>query len=313
MNIVILTGRLTADATVRTASDPSKNNAKFNVAVTDPWNSEKTDYFTISCFGKKADYVMNGLQKGRFLKGCEVEISGPIHLVSYKTQQGEDRYYMNVIAETLYCKVHKDFKGNANPQNGQGATNNIPQGQNNSVPRYGQQSNAASPAQQFNSQNTSGSNGSNQQYSGNSGYRNQNGGNSGAYSNPPQFNQSPSGNQGTGRYSGNQTYGQPSGAVPAQQYSRPSVPDNHGSGQNNGNSGYQYGGGKPEYNRPNNGTPANQGGRPQQYTPGNGSQTAGASSQYSGAYENLPDSLPPAPDFRRESEGGFRPATYRYE
>lgn len=277
MNIVILTGRLTADATVRTASDPSKNNAKFNVAVTDPWNSEKTDYFTISCFGKKADYVMNGLQKGRFLKGCEVEISGPIHLVSYKTQQGEDRYYMNVIAESLYCKVHKDFKGNTNPQNGQGATNNIPQGQNNGAPRYSQQSNAASPAQQFNGQNTSGSNGSNQQYS------------------------------------GNQTYGHPSGAAPAQQYSRPSVPDNHGSGQNNGNSGYQYGGGNPGYNRPNNGTPANQGGRSQQYTPGNASQTAGAGPQYSGAYENLPDSLPPAPDFRREAEGGFRPATYHYE
>lgn len=321
MNIGIFTGRLTADATFWNGSDPSKNLAKFTVAVTDPWNPEKTDYFQITCFGKKADYVMNGQQKGRFLKGCEAEVSGPIHLGNYKTQQGEERFYISVIAETLYSKVHKNF----NSQNGnggqQGTQNNLPQNPNgnmpvqqNGTPGYNnpvnvpQQPNA--PTQQNNR------NGS--QYNNAPGYNSPQRPNapaqqfdrSGQVQNPGYGSSQQRSNPSSQQYGGRQNNGGPgynnqpsSNTPPSQQFNQ---------GQNNGDGQYNRGSynnrpannGNNQYGNRNGNAPQQNNG--QQFAPNNAPMPSAP------PYENIPDSIPEDSGQRQEQEGGFRPATYSY-
>lgn len=315
MNIGIFTGRLTADATFRNGTEPSKNNARFTVAVTDPWNSEKTDFFTVSCFGKKADYVANGLQKGRFLKGCEIEISGPVRLEKYKTQNGEERCYIGVIAETIYCKVHKDYKA---AQNGASSANGIPQYSNNG-PSASYNQNGNTPSQQYGGQNATSGRGN--QYNGNTpaqqfrtpngpagngaaGYNGQNGN-----AQAQQYNRNVQNGNNSGQYGGRSDYNSQNANSPAQQFGRQDNQPGNGTGQYSGTSGYapQSAG---QASRPFNG---NQGNSAQGYNPETVPQSF--DSQYGAEnlpYNTLPDSIP-APEFKREQEGGFRPATYHYE
>ena len=312
MNIGIFTGRLTADATFRNGTEPSKNNARFTVAVTDPWNSEKTDFFTVSCFGKKADYVMNGLQKGRFLKGCEIEISGPVHLEKYVTQNGEERCYIGVIAETIYCKAHKDYKAAQNaassangmvqvPNNGQAGSyhqneratssrqyggQNVQSGKDNHENQYGGNSaysnQGNTPSQQFNRPNSQP--GSTGPYNGNPGYRNQDG-------RPQQYNGQ---NERRSQYDRSSGYNNQAGSSPSAQYDRRNTQNDN---QYRENPGFD------------------QRSVHSQYDHGNTMQTSDP--QYSipaGSmpYTNIPDTIP-APEYKQEQEGGFRPATYHYE
>lgn len=320
MNIGIFSGRLTEDARIWNGNEPSKSVAKFTAAVTDPWTPDKTDYFQVTCFGKKAEYVVNGMQKGRFLKGCEVEVSGPIHLGSYKTQQGEDRFYINVIAETIYSKVHKNF----NSQNGeqQGNQNNPQQNQNgnmpiqqNGTPGYNnpvnvpQQPNA--PTQQNNR------NGS--QYNNAPGYNNTQRPNapaqqfdrSGQVQNPGYGSSQQRPNPSSQQYGGRQNNGgsgynnQPSSNTPpSQQFNQ---------GQNNGSG--QYNRGTSYNNRPantGNNQYGNQSGNAPQQTNGQQFTPNNAPMPSAPPYENIPDSIPEDSGQRQEQEGGFRPATYSY-
>lgn len=303
MNIGIFTGRLTADATFKNGSEPSKNNARFTIAITDPYNSEKTDFFTVSCFGKKADYVANGQQKGRFLKGCEVEVSGTVHFENYKTQNGEDRYYVNVLAESIYCKVHKDFKAAQN-----GNPSNMPQN-NGTAGGYNQNGNV--PQQQYNGQNAQPAGGN--QYGRNPGYNNP--------GNTPsqQFNRTNAQPGNAGQYNGAPGYNNQGGNRPSQQYSGQNSQPAGGS-QYGGNPGYHsQNGNSPQYNnqnaRPDNASQYrdtsgfNQPSASSQYHPGNAPHPS--DQQQYNAPGNIPDTIP-APEYKNEQEGGFRPATYQY-
>ena len=48
MNDLSITGRMTADAIFTKGQEPSKNRCTFVVAVTDPQNSQNTDFFYVT-------------------------------------------------------------------------------------------------------------------------------------------------------------------------------------------------------------------------------------------------------------------------
>ena len=148
MNVFTATGRLTGDATYRRGSDANATNTpdmnalggskpklsygRFNVAVDCPGRKEKTTFVTVVCFGKMADFIGNGLQQGRYLKGCAVEFDGPLQpLACYKDQQGVDHYYMEVWANFTYSHVHKNWNSETKSLNVQDQGNSYVQNQNN--------------------------------------------------------------------------------------------------------------------------------------------------------------------------------------
>ena len=148
MNVFTATGRITGDATYRRGSDahatntpdmnalgeskPKLSYGRFNVAVDCPGRKEKTTFVTVVCFGKMADFIGNGLQQGRYLKGCAVEFDGPLQpLACYKDQQGVDHYYMEVWANFTYSHVHKNWNSETKSLNVQTQGNSYVQNQNN--------------------------------------------------------------------------------------------------------------------------------------------------------------------------------------
>ena len=148
MNVFTATGRLTGDATYRRGSDANATNTpdtnalgeskpklsygRFNVAVDCPGRKEKTTFVTVVCFGKMADFIGNGLQQGRYLKGCAVEFDGSLQpLACYKDQQGVDHYYMEVWANFTYSHVHKNWNSETKSLNVQTQGNSYVQNQNN--------------------------------------------------------------------------------------------------------------------------------------------------------------------------------------
>ena len=98
MNNVILSGRLVANPEVMTTNDGNCI-AKFSLAVDGPIrkNQEKdTDFFNITAFGKRAEFV------GQYLKkGTAVIINGRLKSSSYINKDGEKRYSVEVIVNTI--------------------------------------------------------------------------------------------------------------------------------------------------------------------------------------------------------------------
>lgn len=98
MNNVILSGRLVANPEVMTTNDGSCI-AKFSLAVDGPIrkNQEKdTDFFNITAFGKRAEFV------GQYVKkGTAVIINGRLKSSSYINKDGEKRYCVEVIVNTI--------------------------------------------------------------------------------------------------------------------------------------------------------------------------------------------------------------------
>lgn len=137
MNNLTITGRLTADAVYTPAGNGSNSSrATFTVAVTNPRDSKKSDFFNCVAWGNKAEFVNKGFAQGRYRKGCEAEVSGHVHLNEYQTQNGEKRSNLELYADNTYSKVHPDFSVQ---QGGQAY---------GAQPGYGQQGYQAPPAQQ---------------------------------------------------------------------------------------------------------------------------------------------------------------------
>lgn len=117
MNDLSITGRMTADAIFTKGQEPSKNRCTFVVAVTDPQNSQNTDFFYVTAWGSKAEYIRKGMESGRYRKGCTVEVNGPIHLNEYETQNREKRYQLQVIAERTFSEKKKNQQDSSGNQN----------------------------------------------------------------------------------------------------------------------------------------------------------------------------------------------------
>ena len=284
MNIGIFSGHLTADATFTPGTDQSKNRAKFKLAVSDSYDKNLVSFYTCIAFGPKANYIGNGLQKGRFLKGCEARVEGRLNTKDFTDQNGVKHTYQELTINEVEGSVHKNWSegqdqqyvpNSGNNQDQQSYTGSVaPAGrsqggpdeysygtpQGNGQNNQGQRSYAGSAAPAGRSQG----NGQNQRF------------------NEPQRSQN---NQGQRSYNG-------SAAPAGRSQGTPDYYDDYNASQRNGQGQHfndpQRGQGSPSRDFSRNGEPA-----------------------------PLPDALPPAPDFAsgngqgsNADGGGFHPAKF---
>ena len=284
MNIGIFSGHLTADATFTPGTDQSKNRAKFKLAVSDSYDKNLVSFYTCIAFGPKANYIGNGLQKGRFLKGCEARVEGRLNTKDFTDQNGVKHTYQELTINEVEGSVHKNWSegqdqqyvpNSGNNQDQQSYTGSVaPAGrsqggpdeysygtpQGNGQNNQGQRSYAGSAAPAGRSQG----NGQNQRF------------------NEPQRSQN---NQGQRSYNG-------SAAPAGRSQGTPDYYDDYNAPQRNGQGQHfndpQRGQGSPSRDFSRNGEPA-----------------------------PLPDALPPAPDFAsgngqgsNADGGGFHPAKF---
>lgn len=100
-NKVQLIGRLGQDPEIIDL-DSGKKLSRFSIAVNSGYTDqkgnrvEKTDWFTITNWDKKADFTEKYLFKGK-----EVAIEGKLSARSYETSSGEKRYSMEIISDEI--------------------------------------------------------------------------------------------------------------------------------------------------------------------------------------------------------------------
>jgi single-strand DNA-binding protein len=98
MNIVALTGRLTADTNLR-YTQSGKAVCTFDIAVDDGFGDNKQTYFhRIVVWGKAAETCADNLSKG-----SKVNVKGKLTSRSYESN-GQKKYITEVVADT-YCGV----------------------------------------------------------------------------------------------------------------------------------------------------------------------------------------------------------------
>jgi single-strand DNA-binding protein len=110
MNIVALTGRLTADTNLR-YTQSGKAVCTFDIAVDDGFGDNKQTYFhRIVVWGKAAETCADNLSKG-----SKVNVKGKLTSRSYESN-GQKKYITEVVADT-YCGV--EFLGSKKQGGGQ--------------------------------------------------------------------------------------------------------------------------------------------------------------------------------------------------
>jgi len=107
MNNVVLIGRLARDPELKYIPASGMAVTKFTLAVDKELSKEKkqealsqgkqtADFINITSFGKQAENCANYLSKG-----VQCAIHGRITTGNYTTQEGEKRYFTNIIANRV--------------------------------------------------------------------------------------------------------------------------------------------------------------------------------------------------------------------
>ena len=116
MNKVILIGRLTKDAELRTTTS-GKQNATFTIAVNRNYSNkegeQETDYIGCSAWNKLAENIAKYCTKG-----MQVLVEGRIQIRSYDAQDGNKRYVTEVVVEkcTFLSKAKEESKQPTNSE-----------------------------------------------------------------------------------------------------------------------------------------------------------------------------------------------------
>lgn len=98
INRVVIIGRLTRDPELRTTT-AGKSVCSFSVAVQKrikPDDGPDADFFSVSAWGKTAEFVSNYLQKGRL-----IAVDGRLQSRRYTTSDGTSRETTEIIADTV--------------------------------------------------------------------------------------------------------------------------------------------------------------------------------------------------------------------
>lgn len=112
MNKVFFTGRLTADAELRTTTS-GKNVTTFSLAVNDGFGEkQKAYFFNVVVWGKGAEAVANYTHKG-----SKVAVTGKLTSRSYDDKNGNKRTAIEVVADMMGGVEFLDSK-NGNQGNG---------------------------------------------------------------------------------------------------------------------------------------------------------------------------------------------------
>jgi single-strand DNA-binding protein len=93
INVVVLVGRLTREADMRSKDD--KAIAKFSLAV-NRMKKDEADFINCTAFGKTAEVVEKYTHKG-----SRVAVRGKIQTGSYTNKEGQNVYTTDVIVDDL--------------------------------------------------------------------------------------------------------------------------------------------------------------------------------------------------------------------
>lgn len=95
MNVICITGRLTADPELKqTSNDVSVTS--FSVAVRRPHSKEATDFLNVTAWRQSAEYLCRYAAKGN-----QVSISGMLTTRSYEDKNGYKRTVYEIQAENV--------------------------------------------------------------------------------------------------------------------------------------------------------------------------------------------------------------------
>ena len=318
MNIGIFSGHLTADATFTPGTDQSKNRAKFKLAVSDSYDKNLVSFYTCIAFGPKANYIGNGLQKGRFLKGCEARVEGRLNTKDFTDQNGVKHTYQELTINEVEGSVHKNWLEGQNQQN-------VPNSGNNQSPQSYTGSTAPAGRPQggpddYAYDTPQGSTQSQYPYNGQAAPAGRPQGGQ-EYYGAPQGNgqgQRPYNGQAApaGRPQGGQEYyGAPQGNGQNQRFNEPQrVQNNQGQRPYNGQAAPA---GRPQGGQEYYDTPQRNGQNQRFNEPQRSQGSPSRDFSRTGEPAPLPDALPPAPDFAsgngqgsNADGGGFHPAKF---
>lgn len=103
MNKIILIGNMVADPETRT-TQAGGTQCTFRIAVQRRFPDKQTgkresDFFTVLCWGKLAEFVSKYMTKGR-----KAAVEGSVQMRSYDASDGSKRYVTEVIADNVeFC------------------------------------------------------------------------------------------------------------------------------------------------------------------------------------------------------------------
>jgi single-strand DNA-binding protein len=99
LNVIILQGRLTGDPELK-ATQNGKSVTSFSLAVDRDFSTsgeKETDFINIVAWNKTAEFISQ-----YFTKGKQMLVKGSLSVRKYQTQNGENRYATEVIADKVY-------------------------------------------------------------------------------------------------------------------------------------------------------------------------------------------------------------------
>lgn len=112
LNRVVLMGRLTAIPELKTTAT-GKSVTSFSVAVDRNFvkagKERKADFFNIVCWNNTAEFVCR-----YFTKGSLVALEGRLQSRTYKTDDGNNRYITEVVADTVSFTGERRDNSNVN-------------------------------------------------------------------------------------------------------------------------------------------------------------------------------------------------------
>jgi single-strand DNA-binding protein len=99
MNKIIITGRMTKEAELRT-TPTDKHVASFTVACDRPFLNKEgkrdTDFIPTVIWGKAADYIAE-----RGYKGCKVLVEGRLQIRNFDAKDGTKHWVTEIMAQSL--------------------------------------------------------------------------------------------------------------------------------------------------------------------------------------------------------------------
>lgn len=99
LNTVILQGRLTDTPELKTTTT-GKSVTSFSIAVERDFSTNgerETDFINIVAWNNTAEFVTRYFNKGK-----QILVKGSLQVRKYQTQNGENRYSTEVLAEKVY-------------------------------------------------------------------------------------------------------------------------------------------------------------------------------------------------------------------
>lgn len=107
MNILGHSGYLIGDAQYFPAQGEKQSRAIFTMAVRRPF-SKVTDLYDYVAWNTAADIIGNGMNEGRYLKGCYVEVSGSTSMNSYtETETGKERKRLQIVIQQCFSMLYE--------------------------------------------------------------------------------------------------------------------------------------------------------------------------------------------------------------